>query len=45
VEDVLAYVDQRTQDLCKELNEKIDEMEVDLQATKTFIDTWTIRAS
>jgi hypothetical protein len=30
VEDVLACVDQRTQNLCKELSEKIDAMQLDL---------------
>jgi hypothetical protein len=35
VEDVLACVDPRVQDLCKELNEKIDETQVDLKAVKT----------
>jgi hypothetical protein len=42
VEDVLACVDQRTQDLCKELKEKIYEMQVDLQPVKTPIDKWTV---
>jgi hypothetical protein len=45
VEYVLAYVDQKTQGFCKELNKKIDEMQVDLQAVRTSVDTWTIRAS
>jgi hypothetical protein len=43
LEDILACVDQRTQGLCKELKEKIDEMQVDLQAVKTSIDMWTGR--
>jgi ElaB/YqjD/DUF883 family membrane-anchored ribosome-binding protein len=43
LEDVLACVDQRTQGLCKELKQKIDETKVDLQAVKTSIDTWTGR--
>lgn len=34
VEDFLAYVGQRTQGLLKELIEKIDETQVDLQAVK-----------
>lgn len=44
VKDVVAYVNQRTQGLCKELNKKIDEMQLDLQAMRTSIDKWT-RAS
>jgi chromosome segregation ATPase len=40
VKDVLGCVDQRTQGL-KELNKKIDEMQVDLHAVKTSLDTWT----
>jgi hypothetical protein len=40
VDDVLAYVGQRTQALRKELIE-IDETQVDLQAVKTSLDTWT----
>jgi hypothetical protein len=31
VEDVLSYVDQKTQGLRKDLSEKIDETELDLQ--------------
>jgi hypothetical protein len=41
VEDVLACVDKRTQGLCKELNEKIEETQENLQTVKTSIDTWT----
>jgi hypothetical protein len=41
VEDVLACVNQKTQGLYKELNKKIDEMQVDLQAVKTSNDTET----
>jgi hypothetical protein len=41
VEDVLACVDKRMQGLCKELNKKIDEMQLDLQPVKTSINTWT----
>jgi hypothetical protein len=40
VEDVLAWVDQRTQDLQKELNKKIYELQVDLQVVKMLLDTW-----
>jgi transcriptional regulator NrdR family protein len=40
VEDVLSCVDQKTQDLHKELNEKIDETWVDFQAVKMSLDTW-----
>jgi hypothetical protein len=39
VEYVLSCVDQKTQGLCKELTEKIDETQVDLQAVKTSLDT------
>jgi hypothetical protein len=41
VEDILLCVGQKTQDLCKEFIEKIDETQVDLQAVKVSIDTWT----
>jgi hypothetical protein len=40
VQDVLSFVDQRTLDLCKELT-KIEETQVDLQTTRTSIDTRT----
>jgi hypothetical protein len=39
VEGVLSCVDQKIQDLRKELNEKIDEKQVRLQAIKTSLDT------
>jgi hypothetical protein len=41
VEDVLASFYQRTQGLRKELNEKIDETQLDLQLVMTSIDTCT----
>jgi hypothetical protein len=41
VEDVLSCVDQKTQGLCKELTENIDETQVDLQATRTSVDMRT----
>jgi hypothetical protein len=41
VEDDLSCVDQKKQGLHKELTEKIVETQVDLQAVKTSIDTWT----
>jgi predicted nucleic acid-binding Zn-ribbon protein len=41
VEDVLSCVDQKAQGLHKELSEKIDETQVDLQAIKTSIDMQT----
>jgi hypothetical protein len=37
-EDILACVDQRMHGLCKKLNEKIDEVQVDLQAVKMSLD-------
>jgi hypothetical protein len=40
VEDFLFYVDQKTQGLHKELMEKIDVTQVDLQAVNVSIDTW-----
>jgi F0F1-type ATP synthase membrane subunit b/b' len=40
MEDNLSYVDQKMQGLCKGLTKKIDETQVDLQAIKTFLDTW-----
>jgi 2-hydroxy-3-keto-5-methylthiopentenyl-1-phosphate phosphatase len=40
VEDVLALVDKRTQDLHEELNKKIDELQVDLQVVKTSLEMW-----
>jgi hypothetical protein len=43
VENSLACVNQRTQGLGKELNEKIDETQVDLQLVMTSIDTSTRR--
>jgi hypothetical protein len=36
-EDVLSYVDQKTQGLCKELTEKTDETQVNLQAIRTSV--------
>jgi hypothetical protein len=39
VEDVLLCVDQETQSLRKELTEKTDETQVDLQAVKVSLDT------
>jgi hypothetical protein len=41
VEDILVCVDQRTWGFCKARNEKIDEMQVDLQAVETSFDTRT----
>jgi hypothetical protein len=41
VEDALSCVDQKTQGLCKGLTEKTTEPQVDLQAVKTSINTWT----
>jgi hypothetical protein len=41
MEDVLSCVDQKKQGLCNQLTEKIDETQVDLQAVKTSISTWT----
>jgi molecular chaperone GrpE (heat shock protein) len=41
MEDVLSYVDQKTQGLSKELIEKIDKIQVDLQAVKTSLNTRT----
>jgi hypothetical protein len=43
VEDVLSCVDQKTQGLHKELTEKFDETQVDLQAVKTSLVMWTKR--
>jgi hypothetical protein len=40
VEDVLLCVNQKSQDLCKELTEKIDETQVDLQDLRSSVDTW-----
>jgi hypothetical protein len=40
MEDVLSCVDQKMQGLFKELNEKVDETQLDLQAVKTSLDTW-----
>jgi hypothetical protein len=34
VENILACIDQRMQGMCKELNKKIDEMEMDLQVAR-----------
>jgi hypothetical protein len=39
--NVLSCVDQKTQGLCKELIEKIDKIQVDLQAVKTSLNTRT----
>jgi hypothetical protein len=39
VEDVLSCVDQKKQGLRKELTEKIEETQVDLQAVKTSVDS------
>jgi hypothetical protein len=39
VEDVLACVDQWTRGFRKELNEKIDETQVDLQTVNTSLNT------
>jgi hypothetical protein len=39
VENIMMYVYQRTQGHSKELNEKIDETQVDLQLVMTYIDT------
>lgn len=41
MEDILAWFDQRVQGLRKELNEKIVETQVVLQAVKPFLDTRT----
>jgi hypothetical protein len=41
VKDVPSCVEQKMQGLRKELTEKIDETQVDLQTVKTSIDTWT----
>jgi RNase adaptor protein for sRNA GlmZ degradation len=41
VEDVLSCVDQKAQGLHKELAEKIDETQVDLQAIRTSVDMRT----
>jgi DNA anti-recombination protein RmuC len=38
VADILSYVAQKTQGLCKELTEMIDEAQVDLQAIRTSVD-------
>jgi hypothetical protein len=38
-EDVLLCVDQKTQGLCKELAEKIEDTQVDLQAVKVSLNT------
>jgi hypothetical protein len=40
MEDVLSCVDQKTQGLQKEMTEKIDETQMDLQAVNTSINTW-----
>jgi hypothetical protein len=42
-EDVLSCVDQKTQGPRRELTEKIDETQVDLQATRISVDTRTKR--
>jgi RNase adaptor protein for sRNA GlmZ degradation len=39
VEDVLSCADQKTQDLLKQMVEKINESQVDLQAIRTSVDT------
>jgi hypothetical protein len=41
MKEVLSCVDKKTLGLCKELTEKIDKTQVDLQAIRTVIDTWT----
>jgi hypothetical protein len=41
VEDVLLYVDQKTQGLRNKLTEKIEETQLDLQAIRTSVDTLT----
>jgi hypothetical protein len=41
VEDVLSYVDQKMQGLCREVTEKIGKTQVDLQAVKTSLE-WSI---
>jgi hypothetical protein len=41
VEDFLSCVEGKTQVLCKELTEKIDGTQVDLQAIRTSVDTRT----
>jgi hypothetical protein len=41
VEDILSCVDQKKQGFRKELVEKIDETQVDLQAIRTSVDTQT----
>jgi flagellar biosynthesis chaperone FliJ len=38
VEDILSYVDQKSQGLFKELTEKIDETQVNLQTIRTSVD-------
>jgi hypothetical protein len=41
VEDVLSYVDQKTQGLCKKLTKNIDETRVDLKAIRMSVDMLT----
>lgn len=41
MEDVLSYVDQRTQGFRKELTKKIDDTEVALQTVRASVDTRT----
>jgi hypothetical protein len=41
VEDVLSCVDQKIQGLREERTKKIDKTQVDLQAVRMSIDTWT----
>jgi hypothetical protein len=41
LEDILSCVNQRSQGLCRELNEKMGEMQVDLQTVKMSLNTWT----
>jgi hypothetical protein len=41
VDDVLSYVRQKTQSVHRELTQKINITQVDLQATRTSINMWT----
>jgi hypothetical protein len=41
MEDILSYVNLQTQGFCKELIEKIDKTQVDLQTVKMPLDMWT----